>query len=133
MALNETQDGFEEEKGQIVQGSMPNGFSPSDDNNGDDDGISLYAIAAANVMEDIPNLDDQKIKFIEIHSRSTNAGLLYVTDPQGVAGNAAHVKSGREIEPGKSVAYPIRGRSDRGRPRVWSDTIGTKFTVTRGY
>ena len=132
MAITPTQDGFELENGEVVQGSMPNGFSPTSAANGADDGISTYSIAAADTLQTIPGLSDGKIKFIEIHSRSTNAGLLYVTDPEGVA-VVSDAKSGREIEPGKSVAYPLRGQGTHGRPKIWSDTIAQLFTVTRGY
>jgi len=132
MAITTTQDGFEKEADEIIQSSMPFGFSPSSLANAADEGISTYAIAAAGTMEDILGLEDEKMKFVEIHSRSTNIGKLYITDPQGVA-VVSDAKSGREIEPGKSAAYPLRGGSATGRPRIWSDTIGTLFTVTRGY
>ena len=134
MSITHTQDGFEEEKGHIVQGSMPGGFSPSSAATTSDEGITLHEIVLADTMYDIPGLDDEKIVFIEVHSRSTNTGLVYLTDPQGVAGDPTDNKSGREIEPSKSAAYPLRGRSDlRGRPRVWSDTAGQLYTITRGY
>lgn len=131
--ITESDDGFEEEKGQLVQGSMPRGFSPSAEDNGDDDGISTYAIGNANTMEDIPNLANQKMKFVEVHARSTNVGPIYLTDPQGVAGDPTHVKSGREIEPGKPAGYPLRGRTDMGRPRIWAPNAGDLYTVSRGY
>jgi len=132
MAITKTQDGFEKEADEIIQGSMPFGFSPSSLANAADEGISTYAIAAANALQAIPGLTDQKIKFVEIHSLSTNTDKIYVTDPQGVA-LINHVKGGREIEPGKSVAYPLRGHEEGGRPFIWSPTILQLFTVTRGY
>lgn len=118
-----SQDGFEIENGQIVQSCMPIGVV-----------IKTYEVPL--VPTDIPLQTEEAMKFMEIHSRSANdpAERIYVIDQDGVL-DPTQEESGRELEPGKAVAYPMRelvGSSGE-RPLRWvASAAGLRATVTVG-
>ena len=126
MVKSLTDDKFEEEKGQIVQGSMPLGSF-----------IDVYEVPTPNPGV-ITGQDDKAMKFIEIHARSINTVPIYIVDEDALPGIVpTALKGGRELEPGKSVAYPLRGK-DASSPEAqrilsWYTTAAGQYaSVTRG-
>lgn len=116
--------GYEIEDGYLLAGVLPLGAT-----------IDTYTLPQTPPAY-IPGQLDAKMKAIEITAHSTNTDAIYLVD-EDAPGVVAPTdpKGGRPIEPGKSVAYPLRGAdtaADMRRFKWYSPTAGQRAVVVIG-
>ena len=123
MPKTPTQDGFETEAGHLVQNAMIFGAL-----------VRTYEVPI--VPGPIPGQATKAMKFIEVHSRSTNdvAERIYLISTDGVLDPALE-NSGRELAPDKAASYPLREMEGiTGELPLWwvASAVGQRATVTIG-
>lgn len=118
--------GFEIKEGQVIPNVMPLG-------------PRFYSfVALLSTPDFIPNLEDEKLKAVEIYADEDNDAPIFVTDESSPAQMpAVHLKKGRRIEPGRSVSYPLRGRGPSSsdpmdRPKIYGHGAIRNYTITLG-